>query len=450
MLVYRRQLLAGVTAAALVAAVPALADTRFVNFAFPATGAPTSRTMPARLAEIKNVLDFGADNTGVADSRAAIQAAIDWTAGADRGTILFPPGTYVIGSPGVTFSYDGALTINFQGAGATVSGNFNGYLFNRLLVTPNNYDTQIVFERFIFRNNGANGGCVRIGSSTGSAFRDCQFNSFIGINTEDAVGVSSRQLLLSSCKFFTTSGNTITGSRGIIAGGGGVIEASGGKAIDVGYRLYGNGWCIAGGRWENTNAGFELGIDSGGNDVGLNGISIRDHTFEGNWTNIDIVGTTTGWSFENCTGASHAASNSGAVQNIKGGQYGYRYRAGKVGAGLSSGLSPSGPYDFGAIWIEDQTNRPFMTFLNCTPTASSGTVWQIGTLAQNACFINNASIAPIWTFASLPSGANVREGDRYDISDANTTAWGANVTAGGSTNRCNVRWNGSNWTVVAI
>ena len=36
----------------------------FTSFAFAATGGPTKRTMPDRLAEVKNVLDFGADPTG--------------------------------------------------------------------------------------------------------------------------------------------------------------------------------------------------------------------------------------------------------------------------------------------------------------------------------------------------------------------------------------------------
>lgn len=458
MLVYRRHFLGAVSAAAMFAAAPALADTRFVNFAFPATGTPTSRTMPDRLAEVKNVKDFGALGNGSTDDRAAIQAAVDWTSGADRGTVYFPPGSYIIGSPGITINYDGPLTIAFKGSGSTLIGGvaaagFNGYLISRTLVSPNNYDTKIIFESLIFQNAGAaNGNCVRVGSAIGTAFRDCQFKGYIGINTEDSVGISSQNILVSGCKFFLASGNTVSGSRGIISGAGGVIEGSGIKGIDVGFRLYGSGWCANGNRLERCNTAIELGVDSGGSDVGFTGGVVRDNTFEGNYTAIDTVGTVSGSSIENCTGIAHDASNSGVTPGIQGGQYGYRFRADKILAISVVGCSPSGAFDIGAFWMEDQTNRPFATFLNNSPSVSgaAGEIFHVGTKAQNLCLINNAPTPPIWTFAALPSGANVREGDRYDISDANTATWGANVTAGGSTNRCNVRYNGSNWTVVAI
>src|SRR5262249_15956614 len=68
----------------------ALADTPFTTFAFPATGAPASRTMPDRLAEVHNVKDFGAVGSGAVDDWGAIQNAVNWTSGPNRGTIYFP------------------------------------------------------------------------------------------------------------------------------------------------------------------------------------------------------------------------------------------------------------------------------------------------------------------------------------------------------------------------
>src|SRR5947207_14248466 len=53
------------------------ADTPFATFAFPATGAPTPRTMPDRLAEVINVKDFGAVGDGRTNDTHAIQAAFD-------------------------------------------------------------------------------------------------------------------------------------------------------------------------------------------------------------------------------------------------------------------------------------------------------------------------------------------------------------------------------------
>ena len=57
----------GVGALALLAPQRASADTPFTSFPFPATGAPTPRTMPDRLADVKNVKDFGAVGNGTTD-----------------------------------------------------------------------------------------------------------------------------------------------------------------------------------------------------------------------------------------------------------------------------------------------------------------------------------------------------------------------------------------------
>src|SRR5262245_60730165 len=116
----RRSLATGLGAASLglselsLLASGALADTPFTRFAFPATGTPTPRTMPERLAEIKNVKDFGATGNGVSDDTAAIQAALNWTPGPNRGTIYFPLGKYRVTAP-ITFNYDGDLSICFRG-----------------------------------------------------------------------------------------------------------------------------------------------------------------------------------------------------------------------------------------------------------------------------------------------------------------------------------------------
>jgi len=57
-----------------------------------ATGSTASRTLAARFGEVVNVLDYGADNTGVECSAAILSA---WSAkGNTNGTLYFPPGTY--------------------------------------------------------------------------------------------------------------------------------------------------------------------------------------------------------------------------------------------------------------------------------------------------------------------------------------------------------------------
>src|ERR1041385_2313286 len=136
--------------------------TRFIDFAFPATGTPTPRKTPDRLAEIKNVKDFGAVGDFVTDDTAAIQAAVNWTSGANRGTIYFPTGSYLVTSP-ITFNYDGDLSICFRGeVGVGIGGSVNGYIFDRHLATPNNTKGGRIFERLNIVNSHASGGCIRM------------------------------------------------------------------------------------------------------------------------------------------------------------------------------------------------------------------------------------------------------------------------------------------------
>jgi hypothetical protein len=101
-----------------------------------ATGTTTARTLAARNADHLNILDFGADPTGVSDSAAAIQACIDaaMTAGdpavvARSGikAVYIPTGTYRVNSTikvkGVNFFTmygDGAASV--LAAGAPISG----------------------------------------------------------------------------------------------------------------------------------------------------------------------------------------------------------------------------------------------------------------------------------------------------------------------------------------
>lgn len=75
-----------------------------------------------------NVLDFGADSTGVADSTTAVQAAIDSIS--DDGVLIIPPGTYKLTAKltlgvlnkGARIVGIGLPTLNFVGLGATVDG----------------------------------------------------------------------------------------------------------------------------------------------------------------------------------------------------------------------------------------------------------------------------------------------------------------------------------------
>ena len=259
MKVPRRSLLTGTAALAGLAAMRERAEAAnvpFTTFAFKATGEPTARTMPDRLAEIKNVLDFGADPTDVNDSTAAIQAAIDWTTGPSRGTIFFPTGSYKITAP-LILNNNGLTSICLRGEGAgsfldakSFSGaGLNGYTLDRSLVSPNNV-AQVVIENLFIGASGQ--GSVRAGSCNNLTIRDCHLS---GISTtEDSPGNSSQNILIENC---IISG----GSTGLIMGGTGAVLGCDWIGCDVAARFYGNGFILSGSRAESCNTGWVFGLD---------------------------------------------------------------------------------------------------------------------------------------------------------------------------------------------
>lgn len=120
------------------------------------------RTTQDKLREIEvSVTDFGADPTGVADSTAAFQKAVDYFQGKSAGynspffTITVPPGTYKIAGPvNIAFSSNVLqLCIESKGArlvggGANIGLNFNngGYrnIIRKLEFT--NFSTAILYK----------------------------------------------------------------------------------------------------------------------------------------------------------------------------------------------------------------------------------------------------------------------------------------------------------------
>lgn len=130
-------LAAGLSGAAL-SASPAAADTLFTNFAFPASGAPTNRTMPARLSDIYNLKDYGAVGNGSADDTNAVKA---WYLAATNnatkgGTAYAPPGTYKvteeinIANTSVAPNYTNGRVIGAAKWSTYFTGNLpNGFVF---------------------------------------------------------------------------------------------------------------------------------------------------------------------------------------------------------------------------------------------------------------------------------------------------------------------------------
>jgi hypothetical protein len=166
--VTKRALSAGLGVGALALLAPrASADTPFSSFAFPATGAPTARTLPDRLGELKNVKDFGARGDGSTNDTAAIQAAVD-----QQGTIYFPRGTYRITRP---IAIGPGKWLELIGTkGAQIIGSFNGYLFD-CPVWNGDQIQPAAFRNLTMTNDAfaANAGCIRVNGGLGVYVERC-------------------------------------------------------------------------------------------------------------------------------------------------------------------------------------------------------------------------------------------------------------------------------------
>lgn len=436
---------------ALMAFDPALADTRFVNFTFPATGAPTPRTMPDRLAEIINVKDYGALGNG-SDATTAFQNALN--AAVSTGNPMYiPAGNYVI-SAALTFNTDAnfGLWVSGSGYGTFISAGFSGYIFDRHLATPNNTYGPRIFENMRIANTA--GGCFRIGSTIGATVRQCNISSSgTSIDFEDAPGSSSENVLCEN-NLLNHSG-TVAGSKSIVLGGSGCIAGCDLTSTDKSLILYGGGISVFGCRMERNNTAITLGVDSAGTDRGLHGVEISGMPMEGNWTFIEIAGTTTGFKIGPMVFTGHDSTNSGVTPGIMGSQYGILIRADKAYAGKFIGIGAAQYFDIGGFYIEDYTTRSYVTFQSCTTAFVTGAPpWRLSTYSAGFNFVNcnigansNAPSGSRYTFSNLPNMTDRLEGDIYDISDGSTGTIGSNVSGSGA-NRCRVRWNGTNWICI--
>jgi len=122
-----------------------------------ATGTLCARSLANRFADVVNVKDFGADNTGATDCVPAINDAITFAKSKGGGVIFFPAGTYTVTATslynGFTchFPIEDANSIDFVGYGAvlnsTVAGG-GGILGNAVSLFYLNGCRRINFEGF--------------------------------------------------------------------------------------------------------------------------------------------------------------------------------------------------------------------------------------------------------------------------------------------------------------
>ena len=417
-IVGRRMLLgmgAGVGAMAL-AARRAEADVPFSSFAFAATGSPTARTMPDRLSEIKNVKDFGARGNGSTDDTAAIQAAVNWTSSAGRGTVHFPLGTYRITAP-ITFE-PGNLNIAFRGEpGATILGNFGDFLLKRSVNSPISGIHSI--ETLRFQNPHPTGRGIAFHSCIAAKVTNCYITAWRGIET-----FNSQALTVDTCHLVCPAVSAT--SVGIMAGNATTVLNCDIIAYNHGIRHQNVGLTVLGGRYEVNTVGIMIGMDENGNNFQTSGFDISGLSMEANQTGI-YVGA-------GAAGKISACSISGGVAMA------YGLRLGSPQDVVVQGVSVGGPsYSGAAISIEGATRT---TLTSCNVNVSSGTTWNVATGLASYQLINCNHLV---TVAQLPTSATV--GTVLGVTDASATTEGTTVAGGGSNDVAVVRTAGV-WRII--
>lgn len=132
-----------------------------------------------------NVMDFGAVGDGIANDRAAIQAAVDAAAQAGGGIVYLPEGVYGIGDSGLNKTYSGiqladGVTLKGAGMGVSVLKVLDGtnISITGVVRTPfNTPTTHVTMEDFTIDGNRANNPIgkvdgVFVGTAPGSTLQD--------------------------------------------------------------------------------------------------------------------------------------------------------------------------------------------------------------------------------------------------------------------------------------
>ena len=382
----------------------------FTAFAFAATGGSANRTMPARLAEVHNVKEFGATGDGITDDLGAIMDAIDWRTSTDlRGTIYFPPGTYYVSAP-IDFSATASpqasgLFVAFRGEMGltTIVGDFADYVLKRGVESTPRWDGHWDIERLTIINRHAGGGGIRLGATQGSSIRDCDITADVAINDDntdnfiDGGNVNGAfELLIENCN--CRPYNTLaTGSIGL-------YKCSDGPVTNCTFTGFDVGTCTASGQggaaflgcyWEGNNYGFfpghgvEAWAGSGSNFV------LEGGHFKNN--GIAIYGG-------GGSGIYHGVYIEAATGSISGNpQYGIRVVSG--GAGTFAGMSINGDFQqYGVSFVGGESIRKMQS---CTAVGSVNSVssptknWQ---LAEAKCsLLKNVNKAAVFTVNTLPA-----------------------------------------------
>jgi hypothetical protein len=295
--VTKRTLSAGLGVGALaLLARRASADTPFSSFAFPATGAPTARTLPDRFAEIKNVKDFGAKGNGTTDDTAAIRAAANL-----GGTVFFPAGTYKVTE---TIALPSGSFVTFYGANAaSIAGDVNGYVID--VGNDGLQDSGSISLLGFHLTNAGQGqrGGIRINHGVNCVIRECSMEANRCVTLWNTISSEVSNCILrpgqlSPVELGKGQGRSVPGAIGIFSGAEPTAQTGASvnscvhcvdlAGFESAIRI--QGVCsVRNARIEMCNEGISLGITETGGEYASS--SLMEHLeLEANGVHIRVVG----------------------------------------------------------------------------------------------------------------------------------------------------------------
>lgn len=406
----------------------------FITWPFKPTGATTARTEPNRLADIINVKDYGATGDGVTDDTASIQSAFNAAFGSSANpngssasylnkTVFFPAGQYRITGNGLTLT-------DVYGGHITGSG-MNATQLTMTATIPSMIGidgmANSLIENMAIGNAGksSNSGSICIdmnwtGTSTGVGlsnntlfkilFGNANYGVRVGRSGNGGGEISLNQCLISTIYY----GLTIESSAADVTElGGGIIECFYGVWVQKGF-----GFSFLGGNFAGTTQqDIQLDNDATVSVFGSRS-EARDHVA------ISSGGTYTG------NGLQHASAAAGFSANLSGSAAVATFTNCLLGSGTAGTGFITGTNANAALYLratEFVNNPPIFV------SSFSGKIMQW--------------VGPTFTFSQLPSSNNAGEGVQFNLTDGNSTTWGAQVTAS-SNKHVLVRWNSTGWTVV--
>lgn len=233
-----------------------------------------------------NVRDYGAVGNGLTDDWAAIQNVIDNVV-ADRGTVYFPAGDYVIsqtincGTRAFNFRGDGrGMPYNTYTGGTFIRGNFSGPLIQSFYPAG-----MLSIQDMAFANwSGTGRGLLLSGSNV--ALLRVSVNAYKAIEMAPSAFTASMQQIV-----VRWAGNSV-GSVGIAIRGHALLHGADIVGFDVGLRACGIGNDIRSLRVEVNRTGIELGVNPDGTNNTFLASTLESVSMEANDYGIVVrVGT---------------------------------------------------------------------------------------------------------------------------------------------------------------